>query len=116
MFGGNSTLAEDFFLYVSRRICRTKQKGRLLSRPFVDHLLAPQALTIGPLETGPLVPPPPPLFGPPFGGLRLRGGRFSGFGVTGPSTYSKPILSLAVASSLTSTTRTCPPPLSWPNS
>ena len=72
MFGGNSTLAEDFFLYVSRRICRTKQKGRLLSRPFVDHLLAPQALTIGPLETGPLVPPPPPLFGPPFGGLRLK--------------------------------------------
>src|SRR6185369_17641959 len=74
-----------------------------------------QTLTSGPFDAGPFGPPP----GPPGFGLRLRApGSFSGFGVTGPSTNSKPILSLpsALASSLTSTTRTWPPPFRWPNS
>src|SRR5205823_1219077 len=82
---------------------------------------AAHTLTSGPRETGPLGPP----LGPPGFGLRgtvrLRApGSFSGFGVTGPSTYSKPIFSWVVpsaaASSFTRTTRTWPPPLSLPNS
>src|SRR3981081_163556 len=75
---------------------------------------AAYALTSGPREAGPLEPPPP--LGPPDFGLPLGApGSFAGFGVPGPSTNSKPILSLpsALASSLTSTTRTWPPPFKW---
>src|SRR6185437_363454 len=68
----------------------------------------PQAFTSGPREAGPFDPPPPgPLGFGLRGTVRLRApGNFSGFGVTGPSTKSKPILSWDVVSSLTSTTRT----------
>src|SRR6185369_17815525 len=93
----------------------TRRLSRLVALP------ADQTLTSGPREAGPLEPPPP--LGPPGFGLRdavlrLRApGSFSGLGVTGPSTNSKPILSPApaLASSLTSTTRTWPPPFKWPN-
>src|SRR5262249_37030654 len=83
---------------------------------------ADQTLTSGPFDGGAFEPPPgpapPPPFGPlGFGGLRLRApGSFSGFGVTGPSTDSEPIFARPVPSSLTTTTRTWPPPLSLPNS
>src|SRR5712672_3955299 len=103
----SSCLGRDTAQQKSRRSCDTPA---LLFTTGCNH-----TLTSGPREAGPLGPP----LGPPDFGLRgvvrLRvPGSFSGFGVTGPSTYSKPILSLLVASSLTSTTRTWPPPLSWP--
>src|SRR5262245_51473992 len=71
-------------------------------------------------------PPPPPPLGAGGRGRRGGGGRrlalarrgsgsFSGFGVTGPSRYSKPSLSWP-SSPLTTITRTWPPPLSLPNS
>src|SRR5712671_3200623 len=67
-------------------------------------------LTSGPREAGPFDPPLGPLGFGLRGTVRLRvPGSFSGFGVTGPSTNSKPIFSSAgsaAASSLTSTTRT----------
>jgi len=70
-------------------------------------------------RAGPFDPPPlGPLGFGLRGTVRLRApGSFSGFGVTGPSTYSKPIFSAlasSLASSLTSTTRTWPPPFSLP--
>ena len=93
-----------------------KKKAGCRAGLFVSLVSADQTLTSGPLEAGPLEPPPP-LEPPDFGFrgvVRLRvPGSFSGFGVTGPSTNSKPILFLpsALASSGTSTTRTWPPPL-----
>src|SRR3954469_5888450 len=94
--------------------CSSHQKagGLATRRLFIFQIDPAYALTSGPFDAGPLEPPPP--LEPPDFGLRLRApGSFSGFGVTGPSTNSKPILSLAsaLASSLTSTTRTWPPPL-----
>src|SRR6266480_2769662 len=63
--------------------------------------------------------PPSPLGPDGFRrGLRRLGfasGIFSGFGVIGPSRYSKPSLS-APLSSVTAITRTWPPDLSLPNS
>ena len=51
-------------------------------------------LTSGPREVEPLEPPLGPLGFGLRGTVRLRvPGSFSGFGVTGPSTYSKPIFS-----------------------
>src|SRR5258706_12360776 len=79
-----------------------------------------QTLTSGPREAGPFEPPLGPLGFGLRGTLRLRvPGSFSGFGVTGPSTYSKPIFSWAASpatSSFTRTTRAWPPPFSLPNS
>src|ERR1700731_3672945 len=98
------------------RISRNKKAGGLATRRLPALLIsAVHTLTSGPREAGPFDPP----LGPPGFGLRgtvrLRApGSFSGFGVTGPSTNSKPIFSSAgsaAASSLTSTTRTRPPPL-----
>src|SRR5262249_39703523 len=76
-------------------------------------------LTSGTFGTEPRGEEPPP-FGPDDlrRGLRRLGfasGIFSGFGVTGPSRYSKPSFSASV-SSLTMMTRTWPPALSLPNS
>src|ERR1700736_5185481 len=79
-----------------------------------------QTLTSGPRDAGPFGPPLGPLGFGLRGTVRLRApGSFSGFGVTGPSTYSQPIFSCPAspaASSFTSTTRTWPPLLSLPNS
>ena len=69
-----------------------KAGGLATHRLFILMKIA-QTFTSGPRDAGPLEPPP---LGPPGFGLRLRApGSFSGFGVTGPSTNSKPILSLA---------------------
>src|SRR3954468_22688967 len=67
-------------------------------------------LTSGPRDAGPLEPPPGPLGFGLRGTARLRvPGSFSGLGVTGPSTNSKPIFCVpgsAAASPETSPTRT----------
>src|SRR5882724_10335536 len=93
------------------RISRNKKAGGLATRRLpVSLISAVHTLTSGPREAGPFDPPLGPLGFGLRGTVRLRvPGSFSGFGVTGPSTNSKPIFSSAgsaAASSLTSTTRT----------
>src|SRR5215207_8294584 len=95
---------------------RPGRRRRLgFERPLPD--VARHTLTSGTFGTV-LTPPPPP---GPFGLIRF--GRFltafvtsrSGFGVTGPSGYSKPSASFSF-SGLSTMTRTAPPDLSLPNS
>src|SRR5258708_14050865 len=73
-----------------------KKAGGLATRRLLDFAMsAAHTLTSGPREAGPLEPPPlGPLGFGLRGTVRLRApGSFSRFGVTGPSTYSKPIFS-----------------------
>src|SRR5581483_11810443 len=93
-----------------------KKEGRQNRPSRTAFRAAYQALTSGTFGTE-------PPFGPEFlGGFGLRGARgfavrcagtFSGFGVTGPSRYSKPSVSLP-CSSLVRITRTWPPFFSLP--
>src|SRR5215470_18630026 len=98
------------------------QRKRCDAPQHEDRWIDAYTLTSGTLGTEPRGGGPPSPLGPD--GLR-RGGRrlglaptgcgiFSGFGVTGPSRYSKPSFS-APFSSLTAMTRTWPPALSLPN-
>jgi hypothetical protein len=76
--------------------CTTDQKNRRPRDAPASLLAIPAAhtLTSGPREAEPLEPPLGPLGFGLRGTVRLRvPGSFSGFGVTGPSTYSKPIFS-----------------------
>src|SRR6478609_7237827 len=71
---------------------RLKKPAVLRPPAFLIRDIAAYTLTSGPLEAGPFDPPLGPLGFGLRGGLRLRApGSFSGFGVNGPSTYSKPI-------------------------
>src|SRR5215207_2285410 len=104
---------------------RPGRRRRLgFERPLPD--VARHTLTSGTFGTVLTPPPPPGPFGfrdlPNARGL-IRFGRFltafvtsrSGFGVTGPSGYSKPSASFSF-SGLSTMTRTAPPDLSLPNS
>src|SRR5215207_946595 len=110
-----------------RRGRRRRRLRRGFERPLPD--VARHTLTSGTFGTVLTPPPPPGPFGL-FGFLDLpnargfiRFGRFltafvtsrSGFGVTGPSGYSKPSASFSF-SGLSTMTRTAPPDLSLPNS
>jgi hypothetical protein len=76
--------------------CGSDQKNRRPRGAPASLFAIPAAhtLTSGPREAEPLEPPLGPLGFGLRGTVRLRvPGSFSGFGVTGPSTYSKPIFS-----------------------
>src|SRR6266567_2027634 len=74
---------------------RPSKSRRSCDAPAVEFAISVvQTLTSGPREAGPFGPPLGPLGFGLRGTVRLRApGSFSGFGVTGPSTYSKPIFS-----------------------
>src|ERR1035438_2036346 len=76
------------------------------------------ALISGTFGTVPRLPPSPFSFGHGeerrLAVGRATAGSFSGFGVTGPSRYSKPSLARP-SSSLITITRTWPPDFKWPN-
>src|ERR1700694_4941298 len=79
---------------VKKDVAQQKNRRSCDAPAFLFAIAASHTLTSGPREAGPFDPPLGPLGFGLRGTVRLRApGSFSGFGVTRPSTYSKPIFS-----------------------